>query len=124
MKKQDDTSEAIKLFEAERNAREQPWFAVRSLLRDTEKGVYEERTVLFRAKSHDEAIKKAEAEAAEYCEALETYEPAGYYDTFHLFEEHIGDGSEIFSLTRNTSIPSSEYIDRYLDSGIENRKET
>ena len=55
-----------------KKTRNQPWYAVRCLFYDDNNKSYEERTTLFKAASHDEAIKKAEAEAVEYCSALLT----------------------------------------------------
>jgi hypothetical protein len=99
----------------------EPWYAVRSLLFDKQGGHYEERTVLFNASSPEEAIKLAEEEVAQYCEDLESVESAGYLDTFHIFGSEIGSGTEIFSLIRTTDMDRDEYIDRFLDSGLEHR---
>lgn len=99
----------------------QPWYAVRCLFRDDSEGIYEERTILVRADSHSKAIELAELDAQEYAQTL-GMEFQGYSDTFHIFDEMIENGTEIFSLMRKISLDRDAYIDRYLDSGSERRR--
>lgn len=101
-------------------ASEQPWYAARCLFYDDKNGSYEERTILVKAPNDDEAIKAAEKDALEYAAAL-GIEYASYCDTFHLFDENLQHGTEIFSLMRRTEIGKDEYIGRFLDTGTELR---
>jgi hypothetical protein len=100
----------------------EPWYAVRCLFYHGDIKAYEERTVLVSAVDTDEAIAKAEVDAAEYCRALENVQYLKYVDTFHLFEKEVADGAEIFSLMRTIEIDKDAYIDRFLDSGTERRE--
>ncbi len=51
--------------------------------------MYEERIILLRARSFDEAIGRAEKEAEEYCHDLDGCKYVGYVDVFHLSDEKI-----------------------------------
>jgi hypothetical protein len=105
-------------------AAKEPWYGVRCLFRDSQNGHYEERTIIVQANSHDEAIEKAEKEASDYCKSIGDIEYQNYADTFHIFSENITDGTEVFSLIRKTQIAKDDYIDQYLDTGLENRSDT
>lgn len=58
--------------------------------------LYEERVVLLKAESEDEAIDRAEKEAREYAQNLEGCSYLGYVNVFHVYNESIGDGTEVF----------------------------
>ena len=90
------------------------WFAVRHVIKNDD--AYEERITLWRAESPEEAISRAQAEAAKY--AWEGTEPLSLFQSFHLADEP-GDGTEIFSLIRRSALPASEYLDAYFDTGTE-----
>ncbi|MEO6809662.1 MAG: DUF4288 domain-containing protein [Isosphaeraceae bacterium] len=102
---------------------DEPWYSARCLFRHiglpAEPGmaVYEERIVLFRADSFENATRKAEDEAREY--TSEEIEYLGFVELFHLFEPVVGDGSEVFSLMRTSALGSEDYITRFLDTGSE-----
>jgi hypothetical protein len=104
-------------------SRQEPWYSVRSLFLDKSNNHYEERTILIGASSHKQALELAEMEAAQYCEDLGAMEYLGYSDTFHIFGDKIESGTEVFSLIRKTQMSKDEYVDRFLDSGLENRSE-
>jgi hypothetical protein len=104
---------------------EEPWYSARCIFRHTayspERGreVYEERIVLFRAESADDAIRRAEEDAMRYEQETNGVEYLGYCMTYHLFECSVGDGSEVFSLIRESDLDSGEYISRFFDTGTE-----
>ena len=104
------------------NIDKEPWFSVRSLFFDEENGSYEERTILISATDHDDAIEQAEKEAKQYSASIGGIIYVGYSDSFHIFGEEIKSGTEIFSLIRKTDLAADEYINRFLDSGMENRQ--
>ncbi|MEU9432669.1 hypothetical protein [Streptomyces sp. NPDC048252] len=97
---------------------ERSWYGVRCVFRHGPLGVYEERVTLWTARSADEAVERAEAEAAEYCEDLEGVEYARLAQAFTLFGTP-GDGAEVFSLMRGSTLPPGEYVDRYFATGDE-----
>ena len=80
---------------------------------------YEERIVLLRAISFEDAIEQAEKQAERDCRAwssedsLMRYE--GFLDVYHLFEPTVGPGVEIYSKIRKSSLEPREYLDRYYD---------
>lgn len=108
------------------------WFGVKTLTRveavgvpeyiddnfDKDATLLEERIVLIKARSFDEAIKKGEKEAREY---LSVYKNAygqkvesrylEYCDAFELFDEPNVSGTELFS---STEIISKDITDRIV----------
>jgi len=94
------------------------WYGVRCVFRHGPLGVYEERITLWTARSADEAVERAEAEAAEYCENLDGVEYARLAQAFTLFGTP-DDGAEVFSLMRGSTLPPGEYVDRYFATGDE-----
>jgi len=102
------------------------WYGVRSFYRFEASAdrpdVYEERVVLFEADGADAAVAKAEAESAQYVALLEHGEVLPCWQAFSLSDEP-GEGAEVFSLMRNSALPSGPYIDRFFDTGEERQRE-
>lgn len=99
------------------------WYSVRCVFevsRDGGTRTYEERITLWRAASFEDAIARAEAEAAQYA----TAHGAGstrylqLAQAFRLSDEP-GDGAEVFSLMRDSPLKPTAYLDAYFDSGTE-----
>jgi hypothetical protein len=93
---------------------------------DTRKTVFEERIVLLRATSMDDALAQADAEAAAYCATSST--PVvylGYAMVYQLASDTTpGDRAEVFSLMRDSSLSPTEYLDRFHDEGHERAQST
>lgn len=100
---------------------DEPWYAVKLLLGWYYGGAalprrYEERIVVFRAASFDDAIAQAEREAQDYCQSAAEgveirYEE--YAHAFHLFEHELKHGTEVFStMINSTLVPDDDYIAR------------
>ena len=101
------------------------WFAVRCVFAkgwgaDDGPSLYEERVTLWRASSVEEAVVRAEAEAAAYAAAIEeapdTY--LGLAQAYRLFDEP-GEGAEVFSLLRESELTAEDYLDTFFDTGRE-----
>ena len=84
--------------------------------------VFEERVVLFRATDSDDTIAKAEAEAAEYCRTSCGTEYLGFLDVYHVGDEAIGHGKEVYSLMRNSDLSNKDYLAHFYDDGKERRQ--
>jgi hypothetical protein len=97
---------------------EQSWYGVRCVFRHRELGVYEERVTLWTAGSLDEAIARAEAEAGEYCAALGETEYTGFAEAFRM-DGVPGVGAEVFSLMRESELPSGAYVGKFYATGRE-----
>ena len=100
---------------------QQPWFAVKCLFshpsraEDGERFLYEERTTLWRASTFQEAFALAEAEAAKYArDSHSTFVRAT--DSYHLFDESIGHGSEIWSLMRGSGMEPELYAQTFCST--------
>ena len=100
------------------------WFAVRCLFQHAaeadDNGVYEERITLWSATSFEEAIAKAEAEAAEYAAILDS-PPSSYVGLAqaYMLADQLEDGAEIFSLARKSELAPDEYLNAFFDTGTE-----
>jgi hypothetical protein len=77
--------------------------------------VYEERVVVFLAEDFGNALAKAEVEAARYAAQFEDVEDLGYFTVYDMTEESIRDGTEVFSLMRDSQMPPQDFLDRYHD---------
>jgi len=122
------------------------WYGVRTLYRESASGkpkgldshfspeasFVEERVVVFRARSFAEAITKAEKEAKTY--AAETDHRnrygqrvrcryLGYCDAYHLFDDEIEAGVEVYSSTEiiPRTVPDDTIIDRLIGANEEDQ---
>lgn len=115
------------------------WYAVKSLYRWEAQGepegsdeffdagatLLEERVVLFKGRSFDEALRRAEKEAEDYCQ-FEMFNPYGqtlrfrcldFFDAYHLVDlpgKDTPSGLEVYSATEkvDASFTDDELIDR------------
>ena len=94
------------------------WFGVRSVFRHHPLEVYEERITIWRARSMDEAIERAEAEAIDYCSNLHGVEYVRFSEAYQ-FDGEPEDGVEVFSLMRESNQPPEEYVRRFFATGEE-----
>jgi hypothetical protein len=102
------------------------WFGARTVYQVGEsyandsdmKNLYEERVVLIRGNSFEDAISNAEKEAEAYAtEVGMTY--LNFVKVFKLGEKNIEDGIEVYSLMRASKLEANEYLDRFFDTGSE-----
>ena len=96
----------------------QGWYSVRCIFRAADRPVYEERITLWLADSIDDAIRLAEIEASEYGADI-GWSYIGLAQAYDLKAESVGNGSEVFSLIRNSSLQAIDYLDRFFDTGTE-----
>lgn len=107
------------------------WFAVRCVFatgwlpRDEATPIYEERITLWRASSAEEAIERAEIEALEYAggidESPDTY--LGLAQSYRLVDPP-GDGAEVFSLMRESSLAPDDYLGAFFSTGTERQQQS
>ena len=103
------------------------FYSVRCVLRHEDAaapdgpGLYEERITLWRATSPDDAIAKAETEAAEYAESVGKCEYTGLAQSFTI-SDALRDGAELFSLVRESALDSDDYLDAFFDTGNERQQ--
>ncbi|MEU7070123.1 DUF4288 domain-containing protein [Streptomyces narbonensis] len=95
------------------------WYSARTFYRwlTSENQPYEERVVLFQARSLDEAIELAERESAEYAGESD-FEVLDMVQVYRISDgdEEVGAGTEVFSKLHALELPANEFLDRY-DSG-------
>jgi hypothetical protein len=101
------------------------WYSVRFIFVHTpadpaEPTTYQERITVWLASSVDEAFKRAEIEAKAYVQTLDPqrwalHEVALEQSYLHVGE--LGDGSEVFSQIRNSTLRPDQYISMYTDAG-------
>lgn len=98
------------------------WYSVRCVLRHHgDERLFEERITLWNASSFDEAIRRAEADAAEYG-GLVNADYLGLAQGFELAEDSPGDGAEVFSLMRESDLAVGAYLDTFFDTGTERQQ--
>ncbi len=92
----------------------EPWYSVKCLFHhptrkaEDEDFLYEERITVWKANSFYEAHQLAEAEARQYAtEAHCVFVTAT--DSFHLFDEEMKPGVEVYSLMRGSNMQPSVY---------------
>ena len=83
------------------------------------KQIYEERVVLLKANSFDEAVERAEKEAEDYCRDLDGCKYAGYVNVFHLYDSKLGDGTEIFSSMQKSDLRPKDYLDLHYPEELD-----
>ncbi|MFE7553814.1 DUF4288 domain-containing protein [Streptomyces gardneri] len=95
------------------------WYSARTFYRwlTWKNRPYEERVVLFRARSLDEAVELAERESAAYA-AESGFEVLDMVQAYRISEgdEEMGAGTEVFSVLHALDLSADEFLDRY-DSG-------
>jgi hypothetical protein len=125
------------------------WYGVRHVIKwggRVENGnSYEERVTLWRADSFEDAIHRAETEAAEHVEILGDGEVLDVFQAY-LVTDDPGSGQasiaedvtaagerravilegesglEVFSLIRDSELSPKEYVDRFFDTGSEHQR--
>jgi hypothetical protein len=87
--------------------------------------IYEERITVWLRESMNSAIEAAEEEAQRYTRYIRfTY--TGLAQGYRMFGDkvgedakEIGDGKEVFSLCRQSTLSTEEYLSRFFDTGSE-----
>jgi hypothetical protein len=103
------------------------WYSVRCVFRSLsvapkrKQYVFEERIMLWQADSPDAAVAKSEAEAARHAEATDS-EYLGIAQACRLRDDEIADGTEVFSLMRESDYSPPVYVDVYFDDGFERQQ--
>ena len=104
------------------------WYSVRCIFHHPElnkeegKSLYEERILLWKAETLEQAIDMAEAEAEEY-EKLANCTYCGLAQGYYTYIDSPKSGSEVFSLMRENELSPGEYLDFYFDTGKERQKD-
>lgn len=106
----------------------EPWFAAKSVFYDSGNNLYEERIVLHHAKDFNDAFKKSDKEVEEYVKSQNDngskIEFVKTVEIFHIFDERLEDGTELFSSLRHTTSDQKTYINDVYMSGLNWRDNT
>lgn len=96
----------------------EPWYAIRvvishpSRVKAGDGNLYEERVTIWRTGSLAKAYELAEEEARVYAE-----EAGAVFvcctDSFHLFDEKVGEGSEVWSMMRGSHLDARTYVNTF-----------
>ncbi|MBC6699892.1 DUF4288 domain-containing protein [Hymenobacter puniceus] len=84
--------------------------------------LYEERIVVVKAASFDDAIAQAEKEASTYATGKPGIAYLGFVNVFRIVDDSITNNTEVYSLVRESTLLSKEYLDRFFDTGSERTK--
>lgn len=94
------------------------WYSVHGIFRSDREvegksvRTFEERVVLFRALSHEEALEKGRTEACEYCKRWPQSKKLARLVSFSLSEEEISEGEEVWSCLRELDVSDDEFLDQ------------
>jgi hypothetical protein len=95
------------------------WYGVRTVVWfPAPMSTFEERVTIWRARSFDDAIERAEAESHSYCEDLDAV-ASDLVQAFLIGDDSIVEGSEVFSLMRDSDLETGAYVDAFFDTGTE-----
>jgi hypothetical protein len=96
------------------------WYGVRCIFKRRDGPHFEERITVWRAESFELAIERAEAEAIGYQDVSES----DYLRIAQAYElvGGVTDGSEVFSLMRDSPLAQDEYIVRFFSTGMERQR--
>jgi hypothetical protein len=97
------------------------WFGVRCFFQWRQQSCFEERITVWKAANYEEAIRKAEFEAIEYAEANKLIY-LGLAQGFWIFGDSITEGTEVFSLVRETELGIEDYLETFYDTGQERQR--
>ena len=97
------------------------WFAVRRVLLHPD-STYEEQVTIWLAPSFEEAEARAHQAASELAEILE----ARLLPLAQIYRlaDVPGDGVEVFSLLRKSSLGPADYLTTFFDTGYERHRAT
>jgi len=82
-------------------------------------GSYEERITIWHAKSLDDAIRQGEVEARRYAAESEGIKYLDFAQAFAISPNQLGEGTEVFSLLRDSDLESEAYLLTFFDTGSE-----
>jgi hypothetical protein len=57
--------------------------------------------------------------AEEYANDLDGCSYTGFINVFHIYGESIGEGTEVYSLMRASSLSKDDYLNSFYDTGTE-----
>ena len=97
---------------------QQDWYSVRSIFRHDRivdgkpERLFEERVVIFRATSTEDALTKGRAEAQRYAEGETHPIMLDHIVAFGLLEEDLCEGEEVWSCLRESDNSDEQFLDR------------
>ena len=95
------------------------WYSVRSIVRSqtvedgSPRTVFEERVVLVKAASFDEAIAKGEAEAKEYCAICHRSRVLDYLVAYYIGDEEELRRGEVWSSMRDSELSDGDFLTHF-----------
>ena len=103
----------------ERNEPDAAWFAIRRVLLHPD-STYEEQVTIWCSPSLEEAEARAHHAASELADILE----ARLLPLAQIYRlaEVPGDGAEVFSLLRKSSLGPADYLTTFFDTGYERHR--
>lgn len=93
------------------------WFAVRHVVRNGR--AFEERITLWSAEGFEAAIESARREAERYAKLDSSWELLDLFQAYDVGDDELADGSEVFSLIRESDLEADEYVERFFATGAE-----
>lgn len=101
--------------------KDQSWYGVRSIIRSdrTVDGkpcrTFEERIVLFRAATFEEALAKGETEAKQYTADWPNQKALDHLVAFHIHNDELREGVEVWSCIRGLDMTDEEFVRKFYE---------
>jgi len=97
------------------------WYAIKCIFEvpareELGKHLYEERVLLWKAESFEEAFEFAKKEAKEYEKEAEGISFIGRSDAYEIDHDIIGHGSELWSHQRGSNFEPHNYVRTFIDT--------
>ena len=96
------------------------WFAARLVFQHPDRGVYEERIVIWQTENFETAVALAESEGDGYAASVAAVR-LGLVQVYEMFDPPVS-GGEVFSLMRESELGPGDYTDRFFDTGSERQR--
>jgi hypothetical protein len=95
------------------------WFGAKCIFHFDELDTFEERIIILRASSLDNAIELAEQEACAYESKDDRCSYTGFVNVYKMYDEELKEGAEVYSIMRKSKLSDDEFLDKYYDDGSE-----
>ena len=96
------------------NEQNQPWYGVKALFSHSDQ-LLEERIIVIKAQSFDDAQAQAIKNAEAYTGSLDNAKFVAIADIFHVFDETIESGTEVYSRMNEVEGDVNKYIESHYE---------
>jgi hypothetical protein len=107
---------------SDKNMSQVSYYSVKTLLKNNVANTFEERILLYKVADFSEAINMAIKDSKNYLKNMENVDFLGIIDAFHIFDNSLSNGSEIYShIYHSSKYKTNDFINIHfdMDKGID-----